>query len=62
MQLRRATEIVNSKDNDNVVVYYKENPVTIVSVDNNIGTAYVKSLHGDSRYEVDLEQLSELEK
>ncbi|MGL5311656.1 MAG: H-type small acid-soluble spore protein [Peptostreptococcaceae bacterium] len=62
MQLRRATEIVNSKDNNNVVVYYKENPVTIESIDNNIGTAYVKSLHGDARYEVDLEQLSEIEK
>lgn len=62
MQLRRAAEIVNSKENDNIVVYYKENPVTIISVDNNIGTAYVKSLHGNSRYEVDLEQLNELQK
>lgn len=61
MQLRRATEIVNSKDT-NITVYYKENPVTILSIDNNIGTAYVKSLHGESRFEVDLEQLSEYEK
>lgn len=59
MQLRRAAEIVNSED-ENVIVYYKENPVTIESVDNNIGTAYVKSLHGNTRFEVDLEQLSEL--
>lgn len=61
MQLRRASEIVNSKD-ENVIVYYKQNPVTIESVDNNIGTAYVKSLHGDTRFEVDLEQLSEMYK
>ncbi|MGX4599807.1 H-type small acid-soluble spore protein [Faecalimicrobium sp. JNUCC 81] len=61
MQLRRAAEIVNSKDED-VIVYYKQNPVTIESVDNNIGTAYVKSLHGDTRFEVDLEQLSEIYK
>ena len=61
MQLRRAAEIVNSKDN-NVVVYYKENPVTIESIDNNIGTAYVKSLRGDARFEVNLEQLTEVEK
>lgn len=61
MQLRRATEIVNSNDK-NISVYYKENPVTILSVNNNIGTAYVKSLHGESRFEVDLEQLNEYEK
>lgn len=61
MQLRRAAEIVNSKD-ENVIVYYKQNPVTIESVDNNIGTAYVKSLHGNTRFEVDLEQLSEMYK
>lgn len=61
MQLRRATEIVNSKENNNVIIYYKENPVTILSVDNNIGTAYVQSLHGDAKFEVDLEQLSEIE-
>lgn len=61
MQLRRAAEIVNSKD-ENVIVYYKQNPVTIESVDNNIGTVYVKSLHGNTRFEVDLEQLSEMYK
>lgn len=61
MQLRRAMEIVNTQDN-NSNIYYKENPVKILSVDNNIGTAYVKTLHGDSRFEVDLEQLSEVEK
>ncbi|WP_042274048.1 H-type small acid-soluble spore protein [[Clostridium] dakarense] len=61
MQLRRAAEIVNSEDK-NVIVYYKQNPVTIESVDNNIGTAYVKSLHGNTRFEVDLEQLSEMYK
>lgn len=61
MQLRRATEIANYKDS-NVTVYYKENPVTILSIDNKIGTAYVKSLHGESRFEVNLEQLREYEK
>ena len=61
MQLRRAIEIVNTQDN-NSNIFYKENPVKILSVDNNIGTAYVETLQGDSRFEVDLEQLSEVEK
>ena len=61
MQLRRAMEIVNTQDN-NSNIFYKENPVKILSVDNNIGTAYVEPLQGDSRFEVDLEQLSEVEK
>ena len=61
MQLRRAMEIVNTQDN-NTNIFYKENPVKILSVDNNIGTAYVETLQGDSRFEVDLEQLSEVEK
>ena len=61
MQLRRAMEIVNTQDN-NSNIFYKENPVKILSVDNNIGTAYVETLQGDSRFEVDLEQLREVEK
>lgn len=61
MQLRRAMEIVNTQDN-NSNIFYKENPAKILSVDNNIGTAYVETLQGDSRFEVDLEQLSEVEK
>ena len=61
MQLRRAMEIVNTQDN-NSNIFYKENPVKILRVDNNIGTAYVETLQGDSRFEVDLEQLSEVEK
>ena len=61
MQLWRAMEIVNTQDN-NSNIFYKENPVKILSVDNNIGTAYVETLQGDSRFEVDLEQLSEVEK
>ena len=61
MQLRRAMEIVNTQDN-NSNIFYKENTVKILSVDNNIGTAYVETLQGDSRFEVDLEQLSEVEK
>lgn len=61
MQLRRAMEIVNTKENSSNV-FYKENPVKILSVDNNIGTAYVETLQGNSKFEVDLEQLSEVEK
>ena len=61
MQLRRAMEIVNTQDNSSNI-FYKENPVKILSVDNNIGTAYIETLQGDSRFEVDLEQLSEVEK
>ena len=61
MQLRKAMEIVNTQDN-NSNIFYKENSVKILSVDNNIGTAYVETLQGDSRFEVDLEQLSEVEK
>ena len=60
MQLRRAIEIVNKQEN-NSNIFYKENPVRILSVDNNIGTAYVKTLQGDSKFEVDLEQLNEIE-
>ncbi|HSQ87503.1 H-type small acid-soluble spore protein [Romboutsia sp.] len=60
MQLRRAAEILNSNENNNTIVYYQNNPVIIVSVDNNIGTAYVKSVNDDNnRFEVDLEQLIE---
>ncbi len=60
MQLRRAAEIMNSNKNNDTIVYYERKPVTLVSVDNNIGTACVKSADGNSRFEVDLEQLSEL--
>ena len=61
MQLRRAAEIINNKD-DSVMIFYKENPVKIISIDNNIGTAYVESLSGNAKFEVDLEQLSEKHK
>ena len=61
MQLRRAMEIVNTNDKSSHI-YYKESPVQIISVDNNIGTAYVETLHGNSRFEVNLEELSEIEK
>ena len=61
MQLRRAMEIVNSQENNNNI-FYKENQVKILSVDNNIGTAYVETLSGDSKFEVDLEQLNEIKK
>ena len=61
MQLRRAMEIVNGENNDvNSKIFYKENQVNLISVDNNIGTAYVESLDGNYKYEVDLEQLNEI--
>ncbi|WP_270648031.1 small, acid-soluble spore protein, H family [Paeniclostridium hominis] len=61
MQLRRAVEICNNNDNDNVTLYYYNKPVKLVSVDNNIGTAYVKALNDDSQFEVNLESLHENE-
>ena len=62
MQLRRAVEICNNNDNDNVTLYYYNKPVKLVSVDNNIGTAYVKALNDDSQFEVNLESIHENEK
>ncbi|GAA0863076.1 small, acid-soluble spore protein, H family [Paraclostridium tenue] len=61
MQLRRAVEICNNNDNDNVTLYYYNKPVKLVSVDNNIGTAYVKALNDDAQFEVNLESLHENE-
>ncbi len=61
MQLRRATEICNNNENNNVTLYYNSEPVKLVSVDNNIGTAYVQSLNDDSKFEVILEELHEKE-
>lgn len=61
MQLRRAMEIVNGENNNvNSKIFYKENQVNLISVDNDIGTAYVESLDGNYKYEVDLEQLNEI--
>lgn len=62
MQLRRAAEICNNNENNNITLYYYNKPVKLVSVDNNIGTAYVKSLNDDLKFEVDLESLHENEK
>ncbi len=59
MQLRRAVEICNNNEKDNVTLYYYNKPVKLVSVDNNIGTAHVKSLNDDSQFEVELESLHE---
>ena len=54
-------EIVNGENNNvNSKIFYKENQVNLISVDNNIGTAYVESLDGNYKYEVDLEQLNEI--
>lgn len=61
MKLKRAIEIVNEQDECSNI-FYKENPVKILNINNNIGTAYVKTLQGDSKFEVDLKQLSEIEK
>lgn len=58
MQLRRAAEIVNSSNN-NASVYYKDKQVHIISVDNNIGTAYVETIKDNVKFEVDLEMLTE---
>ena len=61
MQLRRAMEIVNGENNNvNSKIFYKENQVNLISVDNNIGTAYVESLDGNYKYEEDLEQLNDI--
>jgi len=59
MQLRRAAEILNSNNKVNTVVYYNNTPVTIESVDNNIGTAHVKAVNNSVRMEVNLEELTE---
>ena len=48
MQLRRATEICNNNENNNITLYYNAKPVKLVSVDNNIGTAYIQSLNDTS--------------
>ena len=61
MQLRRATEICNNNENNNITLYYNAKPVKLVSVDNNIGTAYIQSLNDTSIFQVDLEQLHEQE-
>lgn len=59
MQLRRAMEICNNKNIDNVELVYNDNPVKLISVDNNIGTAYIESINDNSKFEVDLETLHE---
>ncbi|CEJ73765.1 MAG: small, acid-soluble spore protein, H family [Paraclostridium sordellii] len=59
MQLRRAMEICNNKNIENVELVYNDNPVKLISVDNNIGTAYIESINDNSKFEVDLESLHE---
>lgn len=59
MQLRRAIEICNNKNIENVELVYNDNPVKLISVDNNIGTAYIESINDNSKFEVDLESLHE---
>lgn len=59
MQLRRAAEICNNNENNNINLYYYNKPVKLVSFDDNIGTAYVQALNDDSKFEVNLEDLHE---
>ncbi|MDB8790316.1 small, acid-soluble spore protein, H family [Romboutsia sp. 1001216sp1] len=59
MQLRRAAEIMNSKQKENIVVYYQNEPVNIVSLNSNIGTAYVKSINNKRGFDILIEELSE---
>ena len=59
MQLRRAMEMSNNKNIENVELVYNDNPVKLISVDNNIGTAYIESINDNSKFEVDLETLHE---
>ena len=59
MQLRRAMEICNNKNIENVELVYNDNPVKLISVDNNIGTDYIESINDNSKFEVDLETLHE---
>ena len=59
MQLRRAMEICNNKNIENVELVYNDNPVKLISVDNNIGTAYIESINDNSKFEVDWESLHE---
>lgn len=59
MQFRRAMEICNNKNIENVELIYNDNPVKLISVDNNIGTAYIESINDNSKFEVDLETLHE---
>ncbi|WP_416908206.1 small, acid-soluble spore protein, H family, partial [Paraclostridium sordellii] len=50
MQLRRAMEICNNKNIENVELVYNDNPVKLISVDNNIGTAYIESINDNSKF------------
>lgn len=60
MQLRRAVEIMNNKSNmGDAEIYFNNKKVCIESIDTNIGTAYVKSMDDNCRFEVELEQLHE---
>ncbi|MFR4767134.1 MAG: small, acid-soluble spore protein, H family [Paraclostridium sordellii] len=52
-------EICNNKNIENVELVYNDNPVKLISVDNNIGTAYIESINDNSKFEVDLETLHE---
>lgn len=59
MILRRATEILQS--NDNVEVLYQNEPVWLENIDSRTETVYVKSLNNDKRMVVPIVELTEIE-
>ncbi len=59
MILRRATEILQS--NDNVEVLYQNEPIWIENIDSRTETVYVKSLNNDKRMVVPIVELFEKE-
>ncbi len=60
MIIRRAKEILNSSDTIDVV--YQKNPVWIEYVNEDLETAYVRSLDNKNRMEVPILDLIEKEK
>ncbi|MCT4508611.1 MAG: H-type small acid-soluble spore protein [Tepidibacter sp.] len=59
MLLRRATEILQS--NGNVEVLYNNEPVWLENIDSRTETVYVKSLSKDKRMVVPIDELVENE-
>lgn len=59
MILRRATEILQS--NGNVEVLYQNEPVWLENIDSRTETVYVKSLNNDKRMVVPIVELTEIE-
>ncbi|WFD10445.1 H-type small acid-soluble spore protein [Tepidibacter hydrothermalis] len=59
MILRRATEILQS--DDNIQVLYQNEPVWLENIDSRTETVYVKSLNNDKRMVVPIIELTEIE-